>query len=148
MYGKVDGADTQGAAMTTLLRNVHKNCGEKPQIGRVFKMRGTDSVGVFFTVVNHPAGNVQVAGLIIAAGSGPHGAEAALVSDSAGRFGSTINPMLTKLFSVWHPGVKRHPVKLHPARRRPPASPRRPTRPRPPARPLADIRPLPPRWSR
>ncbi len=104
VYGKVDGADTQGAAMTTLLRNVHKNCGEKPQIGRVFKMRGTDSVGVFFTVVNHPAGNVQVAGLIIAAGSGPHGAEAALVSDSAGRFGSTINPMLTKLFSVWHPG--------------------------------------------
>ena len=104
VYGKVEGADTQGAAMTHILRVMHQNCGEKPQIGHVFKMRGTDSVELFFTVVNHPAGNVPVAGLIIAAGSGPHQAEAALVSDRADRFGSTINPMLTKLFSVWHPG--------------------------------------------
>jgi hypothetical protein len=104
VYGKVAGADTQGAAMTQVLRVMHQNCGERPQIGRVFKMRGTDSVGLFFTVVNHPAGNVQVAGLIIAAGSGLHQAEAALVSDRADRFGSTINPMLNKLFTVWHPG--------------------------------------------
>jgi hypothetical protein len=103
VYGKVAGADTQGAAMTHVLRVMHDNCGDKPQIGRVFKMRGTDSVGLFFTVLNHPAGNVQVAGLIIAAGSAAHQAEAALVSDRADRFGSTINPMLTKLFSVWHP---------------------------------------------
>jgi hypothetical protein len=104
VYGTVEGADTQGAAMTAVLRNMHKNCGEKPQIGNVFEMRGTDSMGVFFTVVNHPAGNIPVAGLIIAAGSGTNKAEAALVSDSADRFGSTINPMLTKLFSVWHLG--------------------------------------------
>ena len=104
VYGAVDGADTQGAAMTSVLRFLHQNCGEKPQIGRVFRMRGTNSVGVFFTVVNHPAGNVQVAGLIIAARTGSNRAEAALVSDAAQRFGSTINPMLTKLFSVWHPG--------------------------------------------
>jgi len=103
VYGKVEGADTQGAAMTHILRIMHQNCGERPQIGNVFRMRGTDSVGIFFTVVNHPAGNVQVAGLIIAAGSAPHQAEAALVSDRADRFGSTINPMLNKLFSVWHP---------------------------------------------
>jgi hypothetical protein len=105
VYGKVDGADTQGAAMTHVLRVMHDSCKDKPQIGRVFKMRGTDSVGLFFTVINRPAGNVQVAGLIIAAGSGPHQAEAALVSDRADRFGSTINPMLQKLFSVWHPGA-------------------------------------------
>jgi len=103
VYGKVQGADTQGTAMTHVLRIMHDNCKDKPQIGKVFKMRGTDSVGLFFTVVNRPAGNVQVAGLIIAAGSGAHQAEAALVSDRADRFGSTINPMLTKLFSVWHP---------------------------------------------
>jgi hypothetical protein len=103
VYGTVDGAFTQGAAMTSVLRVMHQNGGEKPQIGGVFKMRGTDSVGVFFTVVNHPAGNVPVAGLIIAAQTGPNRVEAALVSDSAQRFGSTINPMLTKIFSVWHP---------------------------------------------
>jgi hypothetical protein len=105
VYGKVQGADTQGAAMTHVLRIMHQNCGEKPKIGNVFRMRRTDSVGLFFTVVNRPAGNVQVAGLIIAAGSGPHQAEAALVSDRADRFGSTINPMLKKLFSVWHPAM-------------------------------------------
>jgi hypothetical protein len=104
VYGKVQGADTQGAAMTHVLRVMHQSCGERPQIGHVFKMRDTDSVGLFFTVVNHPAGNVPVAGLIIAAGSAAHQAEAALVSDRADRFGSTINPMLNKLFSVWHPG--------------------------------------------
>ena len=36
VYGRVDGAFTQGAAMTSVLRVMHQNCGEKPQIGRVF----------------------------------------------------------------------------------------------------------------
>ena len=103
VYGTVQGADSQGAAMVAVLRMMHQNCGERPQIGQAFRMRGTDGVGLFFTVINHPAGNVPVAGLIIAAGSGPHKTEAALLSDSAIRFGSTINPMLTRLFSVWHP---------------------------------------------
>ena len=57
-------------------------------------MRGTDSDAVFFTVVNHPQGNKQVAGLVIAAPSGSNQMEAALVSDDAARFGSTVNPML------------------------------------------------------
>ena len=103
VYGTVQGADSQSAAMVAVLRMMHQNCGERPQIGQAFRMRGTDGVGLFFTVINRPAGNVPVAGLIIAVGSGPHKTEAALLSDSANRFGSTINPMLTKLFSVWHP---------------------------------------------
>ncbi|HXN46696.1 MAG TPA: hypothetical protein VN893_08640, partial [Bryobacteraceae bacterium] len=103
VYGTVQGAESQGAAMVAVLRMMHQNCGERPQIGQAFRMRGTDGVGLFFTVINHPAGNVPVAGLILAAGSGPRKTEAALLSDSANRFGSTINPMLTKLLSVWHP---------------------------------------------
>ncbi|MFZ0963437.1 MAG: hypothetical protein WAO35_21460 [Terriglobia bacterium] len=104
VYGLADGATSQPAAMSKMLRMVHNNCGERPQIGRVFKFRGTNSVGVFFMVVNHPQGNKQVAGMVIAAPSGPHQVEAALVSDDAARFGSTVNPMLKQLFSVWHPG--------------------------------------------
>jgi citrate lyase gamma subunit len=65
---------------------------------------GTNSDAVFFTVVNHPQGNKQVAGLLIAAPSGPNQMEAALVSDDAAHFGSTVNPMLNRLFSEWHPG--------------------------------------------
>ncbi len=65
--------------MAKVLRNVHNNCGERPQVGRVFKVRGTNSDAVFFTVVNHPQGNKQVAGMLIAAPTGPNQVEAALV---------------------------------------------------------------------
>jgi hypothetical protein len=104
VYGLVDGATSQAAAMSEVLRIVHNDCGDKPQLGRVFRVRGANSVAVFFTVVNHPQGNKQVAGLLIAAPSGPNQVEAALVSDDAVRFGSTVNPMLSRLFSEWHPG--------------------------------------------
>lgn len=104
MYGTVDGAATQAAAMSKILRIVHENCGDKPQIGKVFRFRGTDTVGVFFTVINHPGGNKHVAGLVIAAASGPQQVEAALLSDEASRFGKTVNPMMKQLFGVWHPG--------------------------------------------
>jgi hypothetical protein len=104
VYGKVEGADSQGAAMKSILRSLHENFGDKPKIGKVFRMRGTDSVGVFFTVVNHPAGDVPVAGLIIAANSRPHEAQAALVWDRADHLAQSINPMLDRLSGAWHPG--------------------------------------------
>jgi hypothetical protein len=104
VYGTVDGATTQAAAMSSVLRNVHNNCGEKPLVGKVFQFKGTKTVGVFFTVTNHPQGNLKVAGLVISAASGPQQVEAALVSDKAARFGKTVNPMLQQLFSAWHPG--------------------------------------------
>jgi hypothetical protein len=104
VYGVVDGATSSAAAMSTVLRSVHNSCGEKPQVGKVFRVRGTNSDAVFFTVVNHPQGDKHVAGLLIAAPSGPNRMEAALVSDEATRFGSTVNPMLNRLFSEWHPG--------------------------------------------
>jgi len=104
VYGLMDGATTQAAAMSQVLRIVHNNCGEKPQVGRVFKVRGTDSVAVFLTVVNHPQGNKPKAGLLIASVAGPNRIEVALVSDDAARFGATVNPMLNQLISEWHPG--------------------------------------------
>jgi hypothetical protein len=110
IYGLVDGATSQAAAMSQILRNVHNSCGEKPQVGELFKVRGTNSVAVFFTVVNHPAGNEPVAGMLIAAPTGPHQVEAALVSDDARRFGSTVNPMLNTLFGEWHPGGEASPA--------------------------------------
>jgi hypothetical protein len=104
MYGVVGGATSQAGGMASILRAVHANCGERPQIGRVFKFGGTDTVGVFFTVVNHPAGNVKVAGLVMAARNPSQQVEAALLSDEASRFGKTVNPMLKELLSEWHPG--------------------------------------------
>src|ERR1035438_7719230 len=70
-YGSVDGATTQPAALARLLSGGQTRGGEKPQIGRVFRFRGTNSVGVFFAVTDHSKGNKQVAGLVIATGTGP-----------------------------------------------------------------------------
>jgi hypothetical protein len=103
VFGTVDGATTQATAMSKILDIVKNNCGEKPQIGKVFQFKGTKTVGVFFTVTNHPGGNKKVAGLVLSSASGPRQVEAALLSDDAQRFGKTVNPMLQQLFGVWHP---------------------------------------------
>jgi len=105
VYGVVDGATTQAAALGSVLRTVHNSCGEKPQVGKVFRVRGTNSDAVFFTVIDHPQGNRQEAGMVIATQTGPKTVEAAMVTDDAARFNSTVNPLLTQLFSVWHPGA-------------------------------------------
>jgi hypothetical protein len=103
VYGTVDGATSQATAMSKILDIVKNSCGDKPQIGKVFQFKGTKTVGVFFTVTNHPGGNKKVAGLVLSAASGPRQVEAALLSDDAQRFGKTVNPMLQQLFGVWHP---------------------------------------------
>ena len=106
VYGSIDGVSTQPAALANLLNGVQARCGEKPQIGRVFHFRGTNSVGVFFSVTDHPKGNTRVAGLAIAAVTGPNQVEAALLSDDASRFGQSVNLMLKQLFGAWHPGFR------------------------------------------
>jgi hypothetical protein len=102
VYGQVDGATDDASAMSSVLRAIHNQCGDRPHVGRVFQVRGTQSVAVFFTVVNRSQGNTPVAGLIIAASAGSDRMDAALVTDKAARFGSTINPMLKTLFASWH----------------------------------------------
>ncbi len=102
-YGTVAGATTQAAAMSKILIGMQNTCGERPQIGKVFQFKGTNTVGVFFTVTDHSKGNKKVGGLVLSAASGPRQVEAALLSNDASRIGKTVNPMLQQLFSVWHP---------------------------------------------
>jgi len=108
VYGQVDGAASEASAMGIVLRSIHAQCGDKPQVGKVFAVRGTGSSAVFFTAVKHTQGNEPIAGMIIASRPASGRVEAALVTDDAGRFGSTINPMLKTLFGVWHPGGAAH----------------------------------------
>jgi hypothetical protein len=102
-YGVVSGATTLPAAMASVLSQVHQACGEKPRVGQVFRVKGTNSAGVFFTVIDH-AQNRQLAGMVIAAQGGPNDMEAAVVSDATDKFAQTMNPMLQQLFAAWHPG--------------------------------------------
>lgn len=104
VYGAVPGSTTQTAVLISLLTQVHNLSGEKPQVGRVFQFKGTNSVGVFFTVTDHPEGNLPLAGMAIAAVTGPDKVEGAMIYDTAAHFGTTVNPLLKQLFEVWHPG--------------------------------------------
>jgi hypothetical protein len=103
MYGQVNGQSTEAGAMGAVLHSLHTRYGDKPQVGKVFQVRGTNSDAVFFTLIKRNQGNAKIAGMLIACKSADH-VEAALMTDDASHFGKTINPMLTKLFTTWHPG--------------------------------------------
>ena len=105
VYGTVDGANTAPAAMGSILKQMHAKYGDRPQVGRVFKVRGTDSDAVFFTLTRHTPTTAQVAGMLLVS-SVPGHVEAALLTDDAARFGTSINPMLQTLFANWTPGGK------------------------------------------
>lgn len=103
VYGKVDGASNEAGAMGIILHSLHSRYGDRPQVGNVFRVRGTNSVALFFTLVKRTQGNTRVAGMLIASRASDGDVEAALLSDDAARFGTTINPMLTTVFSRWQP---------------------------------------------
>ena len=105
IYGTVDGANTPAAAMGFILKQLHHKYGERPVVGRVFRVRGTESDAVFFTLTPHMATMKPVAGMLLVS-SAPGHVEAALLSDDASRFGSSVNPMLQTLFNNWHPDGK------------------------------------------
>jgi hypothetical protein len=105
VYGSVAGVTTQPAALAKMLSMVHTNSGEKPVIGKPFQFNGTNSVGVFFTVTDHPDANLPLAGMVIATSTGPNQVQAGMIYDLASRFGQTVNPMLQQLSSVWNPGA-------------------------------------------
>lgn len=105
VYGLLEGATTQGEALTRMLHSMHSYCGEKPQIGRVFQYGGSNSVGVFFTVTDHPHGSLPLAGMVIATATGPNHVEAGMVYDAASRIEQSLNPMLRQLSGVWHPSA-------------------------------------------
>jgi hypothetical protein len=104
VYGLVDGAASEAAAMGIILGSLHRQYGDKPEIGKVFHVRDSDSAAVFFTLIKRNQSNAPIAGMLIASRSGS-GVEAALLTDEAPRFGTSINPMLKSLFAVWHPGA-------------------------------------------
>jgi hypothetical protein len=107
VYGQVDGQTTEAGAMGAVLRSLHQSLGERPQVGKLFDVRGTDSVATFFTVARHDQGTgkgpLKVAGLLIATKVSTDHVEAALVSDDAARFPKTLAPMMKTLMGVWHP---------------------------------------------
>src|ERR1700685_804197 len=46
-YGQVEGQITEAGAMGTILQSIHKQFGDRPQVGKLFQVRGTQSVAAF-----------------------------------------------------------------------------------------------------
>ncbi len=103
MYGPVEGQTTEAGAMASVLRQIHSNWGEEPQVGKFFRVRNTDSIATFITGTNHSLGDLQLAGLVIVSQISPQHVEAALLVDNVQHFGGNINNMLGELFQQWHP---------------------------------------------
>lgn len=110
-YGQVAGATTEAGAMASILRNLHQRLGDRPRVGKLFDVRGSDSVAVFFTVTKRNQGGGQIAGELIVAKATTEHVEAALLTDDSARFSKSLSPMTRALFKVWHPmDAARSPV--------------------------------------
>lgn len=103
VYGQVAGQTTEAGAMGAVLRSVHQNVGEKPQVGKLFQVRGTESVAAFFSATRRNGNGGQVAGIIIATKVNPDHVEAALVTDEATRFHRSLPANMKTLFAAWQP---------------------------------------------
>src|SRR5579864_5573626 len=103
VYGQVAGQTTEAGAMGAVLRSVHQNVGEKPQVGKLFQVRGTESVAAFFSATRRNGNGGQVAGIIIATKVNSDHVEAALVTDEATLFHPSLPANMKTLFAAWQP---------------------------------------------
>jgi hypothetical protein len=96
IYGQVPGQTTEAGAIGYLLRTLHTQYGTRPQVGKFFEVKGTQSVAAFFN-----AG--KITGMIIAVKAVSESVEAAAVYDDASRFETTRGGMMKTLMGVWRP---------------------------------------------
>jgi hypothetical protein len=103
VYGQIQGQNTEAGAMGAILHSLHNQFGDRPQVGRLFQVHGTESVAAFFSVGKQGKSSGQIAGLIIATKVTDNRVEAAMVSDDAARFPKSLGPMMKTLVATWHP---------------------------------------------
>jgi hypothetical protein len=102
LYGALPDESSLQGAMGTMLRNIHGHFGDRPQVGKFFQTRGSDSIAAFFTLTAKKQGGKPIAGLVIV--SLPQGSKpaAAVLYDDAARFTKTEPVMMQKLNEAWH----------------------------------------------
>jgi len=103
IYGRVDGQTTEAGAMGAVLHSVHQNVGEKPLVGKLFQVHGTQSVAAFFSATRRNGNGGQIGGLVIVTKVSTDHVQAALVTDEATRFHKNIALYMKQLFAQWHP---------------------------------------------
>ena len=107
VYGTLPNESSFGGGMAAMLRNVHGHFGDRPQVGKFFQTRGSESVAAFFTLTARNQGGKPIAGLVIVSmpqGSKPAGA---VLYDDASRFTKTQAAMMQTLNQAWHTATTR-----------------------------------------
>src|SRR5579872_3707948 len=100
-YGQVEEARDEPGAIVAIMRLMTTQYGSRPRLSQFFEAKGTQSVAAFFGV-NRSSG-VPVEGMLIVTKAATDHVEAAAVYDDASRFGTSYNPLMKTLMSVWHP---------------------------------------------
>jgi hypothetical protein len=103
VYGPLVQQPSLPAAMGVMLRTIHSQFGNRPEIGRFFQAKGSSSAATFFTVTAKNLGNKPIAGLVIVSMPPGATASAAILYDDASHFGTSLGPMMKQLNTVWHP---------------------------------------------
>jgi len=101
VYGPLDDVKSMRDAMATMLKNVHGHFGEKPQIGKFFHARNSDSVATFFNVTATKQGGKRIAGQVIVSMPTGVAPAAAVLYDDESRFGKTEPALMKKLSEAW-----------------------------------------------
>jgi hypothetical protein len=103
IYGQIPGESTESGGMGWILRSLRKEFDDRPRVGKLFQVRGTESVAAFFSLTNHINGNAQLNGLLIVIKPASDRVEGAVVYDQASKFAASFNPLMKALFQAWHP---------------------------------------------
>ena len=108
VYGPVSGQSTLPGAMGFMLKRVHGHFGDRPQVGKFFRTKGSsDSIATSFTLTAKTNGNGPISGLVIVAMPAGQRPSAAVIYDQAERFKTTAGPMMKKLNEAWNADAPR-----------------------------------------
>ncbi len=99
VYGPLSGHPTLQTAIGEMLHNVSLHYAERPQLGRLIQDRTGTVLAAFFTVTAKNENRRQIIGLVIVSVPRSGSAQAAVLTDDASRFPSSINAMLQRLQS-------------------------------------------------
>ncbi len=111
VYGPLADQSTMQGAMGEMLRSVHTEFGERPQIGNFFQTKGSNSVATFFSTHARKAGGGTTAiyGMVIVSmkdGSKPIGA---VLYDESAHFAKSQPAMMKTLDKAWGAALSRSP---------------------------------------
>jgi len=102
VFGTLPQGTSFGGGMGLLLRNVHGHFGDRPTVGKFFRVRDSDSVAAFFNLADQHHGGKRISGLAIVSIPPEGRPAAAVLYDDAERFPRTQPAMMRRLGEAWH----------------------------------------------